>query len=90
LSTGFNAALSSNVDLSVDLRQHRSETRFTNCKHRIKDLQIAAKLYLAFTYARSSPQVQLSSLRANHVWHTGCFTSPASTLIEVTSKDKHE
>jgi hypothetical protein len=85
LSTGFNATSSPDVDLAVDFRQHRSETGFTICKHRTKDLPIAAKRYSADTYARSTPQVQQSSLRANEVWHTACFTSPASTLIKVTS-----
>jgi hypothetical protein len=51
----------------------------------MKDLQFFATRYTAITYTQPTPQIQQSSLRANHVWHTACFTSPASTLIKVTS-----
>ena len=85
LSTGFNTASSTDADLAVDFQQHRSETGFTICKHRMKDLQLSAKRYTAITYIQPNPRIKQSSLRANHVWHTGCFTSPASTLIKVTS-----
>lgn len=85
LSTRVNTTLSTKADDTVDFRQHRANRGFTICKQRTRDLQISVTQYPTIVYVRPARQIQQSSLRANPVWHTACFTFPASTLIKVTS-----